>query len=68
MPSRNRVIAIVPDSHGHMIDLKARDAFLRDLKDLDPDIMVFLGDHVDVGSIFTSHQRSYIREMSESYE
>ncbi len=58
----------VPDSHGEHIDLPARDAFLRDLKSLNPDEVVLLGDHIDCGGVFTSHARSYTNEMTESFE
>jgi predicted phosphodiesterase len=60
--------AIVPDSHGSEIDVAARDAFLDDLKQIDPKEIVMLGDHVDVGGIFSTHQRSYIEELRYSYE
>ncbi len=63
----NFVRVIVPDSHGEHIDLPARDAFLADLKQLDPHELVFLGDHVDCGGTFSTHQRSYTNEMTESY-
>lgn len=59
---------IVPDSHGSMIDNEASRAFLEDLKFLDPDELVWLGDHVDCSSIFSVHQRSYVEEMAYSYE
>jgi hypothetical protein len=58
---------IVPDSHGAHIDIPARDAFLADLKLLDPDEMVWLGDHLDCGGVFSRHSRSYTNEMTESY-
>lgn len=59
---------IVPDSHGEHIDLAARDAFLRDLRAIDPEEIVMLGDHLDCGGTFSSHQRSYTNELAESYE
>jgi len=59
---------IIPDSHGEHIDLPARDAFLRDLKRLDPDEIVLLGDHLDCAGTFSTHQRSYTNELAESYE
>lgn len=68
MSRRNLVRVFIPDSHGNHIDLAARDAFLADLKALDPDIIVWLGDHLDAGGTFSTHQRSYTHEMTESYE
>ncbi len=57
----------VPDSHGCMIDPDAKKAFLRDLKLLDPDELVFLGDHVDAGALFTKHRPKAIEDMEYSY-
>lgn len=59
---------IVPDSHGNHIDIAARDAFLRDLQVIKPQEIVFLGDHLDAGGTFSSHQRTYTSELAESYE
>lgn len=64
---KNFVRVIVPDSHGEHVDIPARDAFLADLKLLDPQEMVWLGDHLDCGGTFSTHQRSYTNEMTESY-
>ena len=59
---------VIPDSHGAHIDPVARDAFLADLKVLCPDEIVMLGDHLDCGGTFNSHQVSYTNELVESYE
>lgn len=59
---------IIPDSHGSSIDVHARDAFLADLKWLDPKEIVMLGDHVDVSGVFSSHPRNYVEELRYSYE
>jgi predicted phosphodiesterase len=59
---------VIPDSHGNHIDIPARDAFLADLKALDPPEIVMLGDHLDCAGTFSTHQRSYTNEMAESYE
>lgn len=59
---------ICPDSHGEHIDLPARDAFLRDLRAIRPKQIVMLGDHLDAGGTFSSNQRNYTNEMTESYE
>lgn len=58
---------IIPDSHGQSINRTAMNLFLTDLKELDPDEIVMLGDHVDCSGIFTSHKRSYKEEMEYSY-
>lgn len=65
--AKHTVRMIIPDSHGNHIDLRARDAAVRDAKALRPDEIVFLGDHVDCGGVFSAHQRSYTAEMTESY-
>lgn len=59
---------IIPDSHGAYIDNRAKDAFLVDLKLLDPREIVLIGDHVDVSGIFSSHPRNYVEELKYSYE
>lgn len=68
MRRRNLVRLVVPDSHGHHIDIRARDAFLADCRRLDPDEVVFLGDHLDCGGVFSAHQRTYTNELTESYQ
>lgn len=59
---------IIPDSHGNHIDEAARDAFLADLKAIGADEVILLGDHLDCGGTFNSHQRTYTNEFAESYE
>lgn len=59
---------IIPDSHGAHIDPRARAAFLTDLKAISPQQIVMLGDHLDAGGTFSTHQRSYTHEIPESYE
>jgi metallophosphoesterase superfamily enzyme len=61
------VRVIIPDSHGNHIDIAARDACLRDIKALNPTEVILLGDHLDAGGTFNSHQRTYTNEMAESY-
>jgi predicted phosphodiesterase len=58
---------IIPDSHGSMIDPKARRAFLNDLKRLDPAEIVMLGDHVDAGGLFSKHKKKCREDMEYSY-
>ncbi len=65
---RHLVRLVVPDSHGEHIDLAARASFLADVKRLVPDEVIWLGDHVDCGGVFSVHQRSYTKELTEAYE
>lgn len=65
--TRHIVRVIIPDSHGEHIDVKAKEAFIRDLIYLNPEEIVKLGDHIDAGGTFSTHQRSYTNEMTESY-
>jgi UDP-2,3-diacylglucosamine pyrophosphatase LpxH len=58
---------VVPDSHGSMIDKAAAAAFLADLKRLDPDEMVFLGDHIDAGGLFSKHAPLAREDLEYSY-
>lgn len=58
---------IIPDSHGEHIDIAARDVFIRDLREINPQQIVMLGDHLDCGGTFSAHQRNYTNEMTESY-
>jgi predicted phosphodiesterase len=66
--AKHTIEMIVPDSHGEHIDLEARDAFLRDLAQVKPDTIIMLGDHLDAGGTFSTHQRNYTHEMTESYD
>jgi predicted phosphodiesterase len=66
--AKHIVRAVIPDSHGSHIDQAARDAFLADLRQVQPDEVVWLGDHLDCGGTFSTHQRSYTHELTESYE
>lgn len=66
--SKNTVRVFVPDSHGEHIDIPARDAFVADLKNLAPDEIVMLGDHLDCAGTFSTHQKTYTNELVESYE
>lgn len=59
---------IIPDSHGSGIDAGAEKAFIGDLKKLDPDEIVMLGDHVDVSGIYSTHPNGYISDLRYSYE
>lgn len=60
-------IAVIPDSHGSLIDKPAARAFLKDLKALDPEMVVMLGDHVDCSGLFSSHGRNHPDDVEYSY-
>jgi predicted phosphodiesterase len=66
--AKHELTVAIPDSHGEHIDVAARNAFLADLARIQPDNIVFLGDHLDCGGTFSSHQRSYTKELVESYD
>lgn len=65
---RTIVRVAIPDSHGAHIDPAARDAIVADIRQLQPDEIVWLGDHLDCGGTFSAHQRTYTHEMAETYE
>lgn len=63
-----RIRIIIPDSHGSAIDTSAAGAFLSDLKKTDPDEIVMLGDHVDVGGHLAEHHvLGYVAQSTYSY-
>ena len=68
MNRRHIARVIIPDSHGAHIDPDAKRAFLRDLAVIRPEEIVMLGDHLDCGGTFNSHQRNYTHEFCETYE
>src|SRR5690606_24492508 len=65
--SRPIVRVVVPDSHGAHIHWPAAHAMLQDFATLDPDECVLLGDHLDCAGTFSTHQRCYTNELTESY-
>lgn len=63
------VRVIWPDSHGAYADPAAMAAFLADLKALDPDEIVMLGDHVDCGGFLAQHHTlAYVAQGAYTYE
>lgn len=52
---KSKLRVIIPDSHGCYINKKAKNAFLKDLKTLDPEEIVMLGDHVDCSGFLSTH-------------
>jgi len=59
---------IIPDSHGCYIDEGASSALIADMVKLRPSEVVLLGDHIDGGGVFSSHQNNYISDLGYSYE
>jgi biotin operon repressor/predicted phosphodiesterase len=65
----DRVVVVFPDVHGASADPGAVAAFLGDLKSIDPDIVVGLGDLVDAGGFLAQHHvMNFVAETSYSYE
>lgn len=63
------VRVIIPDSHGSSQDNEAVAALLADLKTIDPDEIILLGDHVDCGGFLAQHHTlGYVSQTEYSYE
>ena len=63
------VRVIIPDTHGAKVDRAALAACLGDIKSLDPDEVILLGDHVDCGGFLAQHHvMGYVAESSYTYE
>jgi predicted phosphodiesterase len=63
------VRVIVPDTHGAKVDKGALAACLGDIKALDPDEVILLGDHVDCGGFLAQHHTlGYVAESAYTYE
>jgi predicted phosphodiesterase len=66
--AREYTRVIIPDTHGSAIDTAAAAAFLADLKGLDPEEIVMLGDHVDCGGFLAQHHTlGYVAQTEYSY-
>jgi calcineurin-like phosphoesterase family protein len=61
--AKHAVRLIIPDSHGAHADWSAVGAMLGDLKNIQVDEVVWLGDHLDCGGVFSTHQRTYTLDM-----
>ena len=60
---------ILPDTHGCKVDKAALAAALGDLKALNPDEVILLGDHLDCGGLLAQHHvMGYVAETSYTYE
>lgn len=63
------VRVVVPDTHGAKVDHAAVSAMLADIKALDPQEIILLGDHVDCGGHLAQHHvMGYVAETAYSYE
>ena len=63
------VRVIIPDTHGCLADQKAIAAMLADIKLLDPQEIILLGDHVDCGGFLAQHHvMGYVAETNYTYE
>ena len=63
------VRVIIPDTHGAKASSEALAACLGDIKALDPDEVILLGDHVDCGGFLAQHHvMGYVAESSYTYE
>jgi len=65
----DRVRVLIPDTHGAKVDRRALAAVLADIRMLDPDEIILLGDHVDCGGFLAQHHvMGYVAETAYSYE
>lgn len=63
------VRVIIPDVHGMVMDRDAVDAFFRDLKTLDPDEVVIMGDLLECGGFLAAHHTlGYVSQTEYSYQ
>lgn len=60
---------VIPDTHGAKADTKALAAVIADVKALQPQEIILLGDHVDCGGFLAQHHTlGYVAESDYSYE
>lgn len=60
---------VIPDTHGAKANRPAIAAMLSDIKALDPQEIILLGDHVDCGGHLAQHHvMGYVAETAYSYE
>jgi len=60
---------IIPDSHGCYIDEAVAAAMLADIKMLNPDSIIMLGDHLDCGGFLAEHHTwGYVAEADYTFE
>jgi predicted phosphodiesterase len=59
---------VIPDTHGCYLDKVAAKAFLEDLKNINPDEIVMLGDHLDCGGFLAMHHTMcYVAETAYTF-
>lgn len=59
---------VIPDSHGAYIDPTAATIAIQAAAVLKPQQVVWLGDHVDAGGLYSAHQPNYVEDREYSYE
>jgi len=60
---------IIPDTHGCYLDKPAANAFLEDLKNINPSEIVMLGDHLDCGGFLAMHHTMcYVAETAYTFK
>lgn len=65
----DRVRVCIPDTHGAKVAHQALASTLGDIKSLNPDEVILLGDHVDCGGFLAQHHTlGYVAETEYSYE
>lgn len=63
------VRVVIPDTHGAKVSHGAVAAMLSDIKAIDPQEIILLGDHVDCGGHLAQHHvMGYVAETAYSYE
>lgn len=66
---KHKIRVYIPDSHGYYADEAAIAATARDIKSLDPDEVVMLGDHVDCSGFLSTHGLpSAMQDCDYSYD
>lgn len=61
--------AIIPDTHGCLIDSLAWAAVLSDLEQLQPEEIVFTGDHLDCGGFLAQHHTlGYVADTEYTFQ
>jgi len=59
---------IIPDSHGCYIDQAAASAMIADIRELQPDSIIMLGDHLDCGGFLAEHHTwGYVAETDYNF-
>jgi len=63
------VRVVIPDTHGAKVQKAAVEAMFSDIKALNPQEIILLGDHVDCGGHLAQHHvMGYVAETAYSYE